>query len=63
MNEDDKPQDRTDYDWINGMRIGMIVGAVLGILIGLALGSFPYIWLVVGSASGGYLGAKMAPRW
>ncbi len=63
MSEDDKPQGHTNYDWINGMRIGMIVGAVLGILIGLAVGWFPFIWLVVGSASGGYLGAKMAPRW
>lgn len=54
---------RPNYDWINGMRIGIIVGAILGILIGLELGGFPFIWLIVGGGAGGFLGAKMAPRW
>jgi uncharacterized protein YcfJ len=63
MDDDDKRQGRNDYDWINGMRIGMIVGAIVGVLIGVALGGFPFIWFIIGTASGGYLGAKMAPRW
>ena len=31
----------TNYDWINGMRVGIIVGGILGMLIGLAIGWFP----------------------
>ncbi len=62
MNDDDG-KGHANYDWINGMRVGAIVGAVLGTLLGLALGGFPFIWLIVGSALGGFLGAKMAPRW
>jgi uncharacterized membrane protein len=53
----------TNYDWINGMRVGIIVGAVVGLLLGLAIGWFPFIWLIVGGAAGGVLGAKMADRW
>ena len=61
--QDRERQGRTNYDWINGMRVGIVVGAVLGLLLGLAIGGFPFIWLIVGGACGGYLGAKMAPRW
>lgn len=63
MDEEDRRQGHTNYDWINGMRVGMIVGAIVGILIGVSLGSFPFIWFIVGTAIGGYIGAKMAPRW
>ena len=62
----DQPQKRpgqTNYDWINGMRVGTFVGAIFGILIGWALGQVSFIWLVIGGAAGGYLGAKMAYRW
>ena len=58
-----KGEGHTNYDWINGMRIGIIVGAIVGILVGLQLGGFPFIWLVIGGGLGGFLGAKMAPRW
>ncbi len=53
----------TNYDWINGMRVGILVGAILGLLIGLATGVFPFIWLLLGGGVGGFLGAKMAHRW
>jgi uncharacterized protein YcfJ len=59
----DRTQDRTEYDWINGMRIGIIIGAVIGLLLGLATGGFPAIWLIIVGAAGGFIGAKMAPRW
>lgn len=61
--QDHRTEGRTDYDWIHGMRIGMIVGAVLGLLVGWSLGGFPVVWLIIGAAAGGFLGAKMAPRW
>ncbi|MEA2001779.1 MAG: hypothetical protein U9N84_07845 [Actinomycetota bacterium] len=58
-----KAQGRTNYDWVNGMRIGIIVGAAVGLLLGLAIGGLPAIWLIIGGAAGGFVGAKMAPRW
>ena len=58
-----RTRDRTEYDWINGMRIGIIIGAVIGLLLGLATGGFPAIWLIIGGAAGVFIGAKMAPRW
>lgn len=60
---DEQRQGRTNYDWINGMRVGIIVGAIVGLLIGLAIGWFPFVWFVVGAAAGGFLGAKLADRW
>lgn len=53
----------TNYDWINGMRVGILVGAILGLLVGLAVGWLPFIWLLIGGGAGGYLGAQMAHRW
>ena len=53
----------TNYDWINGMRVGIVVGAVLGILIGVLVGWAPFALLLVGGASGGVLGANLAHRW
>lgn len=61
--QDNRTRDQTEYDWINGMRIGIIIGAVIGLLLGLATGGFPAIWLIIGAATGGFIGAKMAPRW
>ena len=61
--QEHQTEGRTEYDWINGMRIGIIIGAVLGLLLGWSLGGFPVVWLIIGAAAGGFLGAKMAPRW
>lgn len=58
-----KTEGSANHDWIHGMRIGTIVGAVLGLLLGWSLGGFPVVWLIIGAAAGGFLGAKMAPRW
>jgi uncharacterized protein YcfJ len=63
MNEQHSHPGKTEYDWINGMRIGIITGALLGLLVGLEVGGFPFVWFIIGAASGGFLGAKMAPRW
>lgn len=63
MSDDDNRQGRNDYDWINGMRVGMLVGAIGGILIGVSLGGITFMWFVAGTATGGYVGAKMASRW
>ena len=59
--QDHKTEGSTD--WIQGLRIGIIVGAVLGLLLGWSLGGFPVVWLIIGAATGGYVGAKMAPLW
>ena len=53
----------TNYDWINGMRVGIVVGAVSGLLLGLAVGWAPFVWLLGGGAVGGFLGVKLAHRW
>ena len=60
------PQNRpghTNYDWINGMRVGIVVGAALGILVGVLLDWAPFVLLLVGGAAGGVLGANLAHRW
>lgn len=60
------PQHRpghTNYDWINGMRVGIVVGGVLGILAGVLIGWAPFVLLLVGGAAGGVLGANLAHRW
>lgn len=62
MNEDDR-QGHTNYDWINGMRVGILAGGIGGILLGIVLGGFQFVGLIVGGALGGYLGAKSASRW
>ena len=63
MDDQHDKQGRTNYDWINGMRVGIIVGGTLGLLLGWAINGFPFIWLLGGGAAGGFLGAKLAPRW
>lgn len=63
---DGDPKNRpghTNYDWINGMRVGIVVGATLGILLGWVFGSINFIWLVAGGAAGGFIGARTAHRW
>jgi hypothetical protein len=62
MDENQK-QGRTNYDWVNGMRVGMIVGGVAGLLIGLVTGVVPFAFLLGGAAVGGFVGARMAQRW
>ncbi len=61
--QDQRMETQPEFDWISGLRIGGIVGAVIGLLLGLGLGGYPFIWLLIGAGSGGFLGAKMAPRW
>jgi len=58
-----RTQDPTEYDWSNGMRIGVIIGSAVGLLLGFSLAGLPAIWLIIGGAAGGFLGARMAPRW
>ena len=61
--DEEQPQGRTNYDWVNGMRVGMIVGGILGILIGWAIGDIPFVLMLIGAAAGGFLGAQLANRW
>ena len=63
MQDPENRPGHTNYDWINGMRVGIIVGGILGMLVGLAIGWFPFLWLLVGGAAGGVLGANLAHRW
>lgn len=63
MNEQHPRPGKTNYDWINGMRVGILFGAIVGLLVWFLVGGFPILWLIVGAACGGFLGAKMAPRW
>ena len=60
---DEQRQGRTNYDWINGMRVGIIVGGILGIIVGVVVDWLPFMWLVLGAAAGGFLGARLANRW
>lgn len=61
--EDGDKQGRTNYDWVNGMRVGFLVGAIVGFIVGWGLNIFPFLLMVIGAGVGGYLGAKMANRW
>ena len=61
--DDDQTQGRTNYDWVNGMRVGAIVGGIVGMLAGWAIGDFPFILLLVGAIGGGFLGARLSNRW
>ena len=61
--EQHRPQGRTNYDWVNGMRVGILVGGIIGILIGWVTGFLPAILMLGGAAGGGYLGAQLAQRW
>jgi len=56
-------QGRTNYDWVNGMRVGILVGGIAGILIGWVVGSIPLVFVLLGAATGGFLGARLANRW
>jgi uncharacterized membrane protein YfcA len=59
---DDEPQGRTNYDWVNGLRVGILAGGLLAGLIGWAIGQLPFVWMVIGAAIGGYIGVRMARR-
>jgi len=61
--DDHKPQGRTNYDWVNGMRVGILVGGITGIAIGWFTGWVPPILMLIGAAGGGFLGAQLAQRW
>ncbi len=61
--EEQKRQGRTNYDWVNGMRVGIIAGGVVGLVIGLVVGWAPFVIMLIGGAAGGVLGAQMAQRW
>lgn len=63
MEDQQRKPGHTNYDWINGMRVGIIVGSVAGLLLGLAVDWAPFVWLLVGGAAGGVLGAQLAHRW
>ncbi|MDJ0925778.1 MAG: hypothetical protein QNJ77_14575 [Acidimicrobiia bacterium] len=63
MDDQHHEQGRTNYDWISGMRVGILVGGLLGLVLGWAFDAFPFIWLIVGGAAGGFLGAQLARRW
>ncbi len=54
---------RTNYDWVNGMRVGILAGGILGVLVGWAIGDMPFVLMLIGAACGGFLGAKLATRW
>ena len=61
---DEQPrQGRTNYDWVNGMRVGVLVGGIIGIALGWATGFMPAVLMLIGAAGGGFLGAKLAQRW
>ena len=61
---DEEPrQGRTNYDWVNGMRVGAIVGGVVGLVVGWILGSVPFVLLLIGAVAGGFVGARTAQRW
>ncbi len=61
--DEDHRQGRTNYDWVNGMRVGIIVGGIAGILLGWLVGDIPFVLMLIGAAAGGVLGAKLANRW
>ncbi len=61
--DEQKPQGRTNYDWVNGMRVGIIAGGVIGLVVGLLIGWAPFAIMLIGAAVGGVLGAQMAQRW
>jgi uncharacterized protein YcfJ len=56
-------QGRTDYDWVNGMRVGILAGGIVGVLIGWLTGVIPLLMALLGAAGGGFLGARLADRW
>ncbi len=61
--DDKRPQGRTNYDWVNGMRVGILVGGILGIALGWVIGAIPFVLMLIGAAGGGFLGAQLANRW
>ena len=61
--DDKQPQGRTNYDWVNGMRVGILVGGILGIALGWVIGAIPFVLMLIGAAGGGFLGAQLANRW
>ena len=61
--DDNNRQGRTNYDWVNGMRVGIITGGAIGLVVGLLIGNIPAVTLLIGAATGGVAGAKLAQRW
>ncbi len=61
--ESKEKQGRTDYDWVNGMRVGILAGGIVGVLIGWLTGVIPLLMTLLGAAGGGFLGARLADRW
>jgi uncharacterized protein YcfJ len=60
---DQQTPGHTNYDWVNGMRVGILAGGILGVLVGWVIGNIPFILMLIGAACGGFLGAKLANRW
>jgi uncharacterized protein YcfJ len=61
--DEQKPQGRTNYDWVNGMRVGILAGGIAGLLLGWLTGFVPIVLLLIGAAAGGFIGARTAQRW
>lgn len=41
--ESKEKQGRTNYDWVNGMRVGILAGGIVGMLIGWLIGVNPLL--------------------
>ncbi len=61
--ESKEKQGRTNYDWVNGMRVGILAGGIVGMLIGWLIGVNPLLMALLGAAGAGFLGARLADRW
>ena len=61
--DEEKRQGLTNYDWVNGMRVGILAGGIFGIVLGWLIGEIPFVLMLIGAAIGGFLGAKLAQRW